>query len=214
MAVGSRAPHRVVRRTEMDTGHFDISLARQYPRRALMQQLIDSVPIRTIMTGMRRNRRGRLMCLTMVALVIMMGLTGIYGSTGIGPRDAAAHADDWYTHAHYGTAKVDGVVEDGEYGEILGPGDKDPASGCLSAIQGVGSAEYHFTLCETNDDVNDYYAFIIDDLTLSTPDDPVGLDMIYILFDDEHDGSLACPHAEDAIAVAPVPGPAIFDLAY
>src|SRR5215211_4665084 len=108
MAVGSRAPHHVVRRTEMDTDHFDISLARQYPRRAPMQQLIDSAPIRTVMPGKRRNRRGRLMCLTMVALVIMMGLTGIYGSTGIGPRDAAAHAGGgWYTLAHYGTAKVD-----------------------------------------------------------------------------------------------------------
>ena len=189
----------------MDTDHFDTQLARQYPRRAPMHQLIVSSAIRAIASGTRRDWRGHLMRTIVVALVTMMGLTAILGQEGIRPRDAAAHeASGAIILANYGTATVDGVVADGEYGE-----------GCFFApSQSAGGTIYHFTLCETNDDVNDYYAFIIDDLTLPTVGDPAGLDGVNLLFDDDHDGSIACPHAEDGIGAASEPGPAIIDVAY
>src|SRR5215216_3256877 len=179
-------------------------MARRHPRRAPMHQLIVSSPLRAVETETRHNRRGHLMRTIVVALVTMMGLTAILGQEGIRPRNAAAHeASGAILLANYGTASVDGVVADGEYGE-----------GCFFApSQSVGDTIYHFTLCETNDDVNNYYAFIIDDLTLPTVGDPAGLDGVNLLFDDDHDGSLACPHAEDGIGAASEPSPAIIDLA-
>src|SRR5215212_8798887 len=144
-------------------------MARRHPRRAPMHQFIVSSPLRAVETETRHNRRGHLMRTIVVALVTMMGLTAILGQEGIRPRDAAAHeASGAILLANYGTATVDGVVADGEYGEY--------GEGCLAAPgQSVGGTTYHFTVCATNDDVNNYYAFIIDDLTLPVVGDPSGL---------------------------------------
>ena len=86
-----------------------------------------------------------------------------------------SHSDD--VLSEFGTATVDGVISGGEYGDS-----------CIGPVsQTAGSTTYMFTFCETNDENNDYYAFIIDDLT----DDPEKEDSFLIFFDDEHDGAVA-----------------------
>ena len=158
----------------------------------------------TITIRNRRGRQGPLGTIT-VMLLTLMGLAAMSGAGGIRPRDASAHAGGGViTLANYGAATVDGVFTDGEYGE-----------GCfLPGSQNVGGTTYHLTVCATNDDVNDYYAFLIDDLTLATAGDPAGLDGINLLFDNQHDGSLACPKAEDAIGAASQPAGSLIDMAY
>jgi hypothetical protein len=73
----------------------------------------------------------------------------------------------------FGTASVDGVVSPGEYGSCIGP---------------VTQGAYVFTFCETNDNVNDHYAFSINDLTGPNLDD-----LVAIFFDSTNSGTIpAC----------------------
>jgi hypothetical protein len=88
----------------------------------------------------------------------------------------------------FGTATVDGIISDGEYG--------DSCIGPLS--QTAGSITYTFTICETNDEENDYYAVMIDDLTKDSDGDA-----LVIFFDNKHDGKVT-PGGE---ACAPFPSP-------
>jgi hypothetical protein len=91
----------------------------------------------------------------------------------------------------FGTATVDGVISPGEYGSSIGP---------------ITQGAYTFTIYETNDLENDYYAFTINDLTREDGD------LLQIYFDNEDDGVV--PHDtggnidlyEDAIWVAGIDG--------
>jgi len=98
----------------------------------------------------------------------------------------------------YGTATVDGVISPGEYDSCIGP---IAQGGCL------------FTICETNDLNNDYYAVMISDLT-NNPDDWAGF-----YFDDDNNGAVVpcgvgnVPPPEEDLMLAfgsgspPSPGP-------
>jgi hypothetical protein len=161
-------------------------------------------PMRTIMVRSHHGRHGPRGPITVVTLLTLLGLAAMSGASGIRPQDASAHLfPEAFTLGNYGTATVDGVFADGEYGE-----------GCfISPSQNVGGTTYHFTLCATNDDVTNYYAFLIDDLTPATTG-PAGADEVNIQFDDEHNGALACPKAEDVIGVVSKAGSALIDGAY
>lgn len=73
----------------------------------------------------------------------------------------------------FGTAAVDGAISEGEYGSCVGP---------------VKSGPYTFTICETNDRANNYFAIRINDQSneLGTTGDQV-----WLLFDNMNDGKLA-----------------------
>jgi hypothetical protein len=167
-------------------------------------------PIRPSTIRKHRGQRGPFGTSTVVTLLTLLGLAAMGGPGGIRPREAVAHAGGGViTLANYGTATVDGVFADGEYG-----------AGCfLPGSQNVGGTTYHLTLCETNDDVNDYYAVLIDDLTPggSSSAGRGGPDALALYFDNEHDGSLgtvACPAPEDVIAMGSVPGAGLVDFNY
>lgn len=107
------------------------------------------------------------------------------------PLAAQAHSGDLLDER--GTAVVDGVIAPGEY-----------AQGCAAPIsQTAGVVNYTYRTCHVNDDVNDYYAFKINDLTPETND------TLILFFDNDHDGVAAaagtglCPSGprEDAIGV-------------
>jgi hypothetical protein len=138
--------------------------------------------------------------LTVVALVA----AGLLGSAG-----PSARGHSGVELRNSGTAIVDGVISDGEYGfNEQGCSDLTtvtvPASG-----RGNKPTTYHVKACETNDLENDFYAFSIDDLT----PDPGGGDAIGWFFDDEHDGTVKCVNEDepglnfqDAIAANLNPG--------
>lgn len=81
---------------------------------------------------------------------------------------------------------MDGVISGNEYGDsCIGPIDQTAAA-----------VSYQLTICETNDEQNDYYAVRINDLT-----NPAGEDSAMFWFDDGHDGTVAaaaegCPYGE------------------
>jgi hypothetical protein len=71
----------------------------------------------------------------------------------------------------FGTATVDGVISAGEYGSSIGPITLQTFTG-----------NYTFTIYETNDLQNDYYAFTINDTTYNPED------RFTTYFDNQHDG--------------------------
>jgi hypothetical protein len=107
--------------------------------------------------------------------------------------------------SHFGSAVVDGVVSPGEWGD----------EACVKSTQTVGAVTYHATLCETNDAMNDYYLFTIDDLTPAAASDP---DSVTIVFDNENDGKVDCASPPGDLLEVALPGPpapgALFDAAY
>jgi hypothetical protein len=82
-------------------------------------------------------------------------------------RPASANGPS-HVLAAYGTPTVDGVIEPDEY------------ASCETGTQ----SGLTFTFCETNDAVNNYFAFQVDDTKYSTSD------YLDIRNDDENDGSL------------------------
>ena len=80
----------------------------------------------------------------------------------------------------FGTAVVDGVIEPGEYG-----------SSCRTGTEQAAGFTYVFTFCHTNDTVNNYYAFSINDGFHDDADD-----MLKIYIDNEHDGVIATGTAD------------------
>ncbi len=99
---------------------------------------------------------------------------------------ASAHTGDDF--AEYGTATVDGVISGGEYeGSCIGP---------ISYVV-PGGSPYQLTICEQNDEQNDYYAVQTNDPTSPPGDD----DSAMFWFDDDHDGAVAqaaesCPYGD------------------
>ena len=96
-------------------------------------------------------------------LPIMFALVILLASSLPG---VSAHSGD--VLSAFGTATVDGVISAGEYGSSIGP---------------ITKGDYTFTIYETNDLQNDYYAFTINDLTNDGE-----MDELRIYFDNEHDG--------------------------
>lgn len=87
----------------------------------------------------------------------------------------------------FGTAKADGVISPGEYGSCIGP---------------ITQGAYTFTICETNDGTNDYYALQMSgDTNPTTPSTP---DLFELYFDNTHDGTLTtCANGvEDKIEIS------------
>src|SRR5687767_2578607 len=78
---------------------------------------------------------------------------------------------------NYATATVDGVMSPGEY---------DSSSCTDPTTRTFGSKTYTFTICESNDEVNDYYAITIDDMTHDTSG--FSGDNLALFFDNAHDG--------------------------
>jgi len=121
-----------------------------------------------------------------------------------GPSVAAAH-EPGETLRHYGTATVDGVITDGEYGtDPVTVQDSKEGTGCLvpTHLDLIGGEEldYVFHLCETNDAKNTYYAVEIDDISpTDTSPDPLETDSMFMVFDNEHDGDVMCPQVQDMI---------------
>ncbi len=76
-----------------------------------------------------------------------------------------AHSGDLLSA--YGTATVDGIISPGEYGSCIGP---------------ITQGGYTYAICETNDEVNDYYAVRISDLTNDATD------FAAFYFDDDNNG--------------------------
>lgn len=95
------------------------------------------------------------------------------------------------TLSAFGTATVDGLISPGEYGSSIGP---------------ITQGDYTFTIYETNDLQNDYYAFTINDLTHEDGD------VLMIYFDNENDGVVPANTGgnidlyEDAIFVSGIDG--------
>jgi hypothetical protein len=88
---------------------------------------------------------------------------------------ASAHTPD--VLSEYGTAVIDGVISPGEYGD-----------GCIGPVtETAGPTGYSITICEQNDEKNDYYAIQIGDLTNDTGqlgDSPM------LWFDNDHSGTV------------------------
>jgi hypothetical protein len=88
---------------------------------------------------------------------------------------AAAHTPD--VLSEYGTAVIDGVISPGEYDD-----------GCVGPVtESAGPTGYQITVCEQNDEKNDYYAIQVGDLTNDTGqlgDSPV------LWFDNDHGGTV------------------------
>ena len=102
---------------------------------------------------------------------------------------AFAHSGDQLSE--YGSAAVDGVISPKEYGDsCIGPVTQPAPPGGVQA-------SYTFTICETNDTENDYYAVQIDDQTNGpvTPHD----DSLSFFFDNAHDGAIV-PGADRSCA--------------
>jgi hypothetical protein len=78
---------------------------------------------------------------------------------------------------NFATVTVDGVMSFGEYdsGSCVGPNNRT-----------FGGKTYTFTICESNDEVNDYYAVTINDMTHDTSG--FSGDNLAIFFDNTHDG--------------------------
>ena len=86
---------------------------------------------------------------------------------------AGGHSGD--VLRHFAHVTVDGVISPGEYA----------ATSCTGPIaQTAGATTYTLDICESNDDVNDYYAVTINDVT----HDVGGGDLLNIFFDNAHDG--------------------------
>ena len=162
-------------------------------------------PIGTISIRTPRRRHGPFSTIAVVTLMTLMGLAALSGVGGTTPQRAAAHATGGLFLGHYGTAVVDGVIAEAEYGQVDAPtaDETKKGLGCWTpAAQTVDRTTYHFKICETNDEQNDYYAFAIDDLSPSpAKSDPFATDSLFILFDDEHDGDVDCPGWQDMIGV-------------
>jgi hypothetical protein len=98
-----------------------------------------------------------------------------------------AHSGD--VLSNYSHPVVDGVISPGEYdGSCVGP-----------IFENFPPVGYNFSICEANDDKNDYYAISIDDLTHDTSIP----DTAYLFFDNNHDGVIeACSKGtEDLLTV-------------
>lgn len=112
---------------------------------------------------------------------------------------AFAHSGDQLSE--YGSAAVDGVISPKEYGDsCIGPVTQPAPPGGVQA-------SYTFTICETNDTENDYYAVQIDDQTNGPVAGRDHDDSLSIFFDNAHDGVIApgiegvcAPPNEDFIA--------------
>jgi hypothetical protein len=88
---------------------------------------------------------------------------------------AGGHSGDIL--AHFAHVTVDGVMSPGEY----------TGASCTGPInQTAGAVTYTFTICEANDDANDYYAVTINDVT----HDVGGGDLLNIFFDNAHDSAV------------------------
>jgi hypothetical protein len=86
---------------------------------------------------------------------------------------AGGHSGD--VLAHFAHVTVDGVMSPGEY----------TGNSCTGPLnQTAGAVTYTFTVCEANDETNDYYAVTINDMT----HDVGGGDLLNIFFDNAHDG--------------------------
>lgn len=101
------------------------------------------------------------------------------------PSPAGAHSDPPAVLSAYGTPTVDGVISSGEYPSCVGP----------FQVGGGVPLIYTLTICETNDEQNDYYAVAIDDLTDDTDDTAV------FWFEEAHSGVIAdaapgCPYGD------------------
>jgi hypothetical protein len=76
--------------------------------------------------------------------------------------------------AEYGTATLDGVISPGEYDD-----------GCVGPTTlAAGTLSYQLTICEQNDEQNDYWAVQINDFTNDVGDSP------RIWFDNDHSGTV------------------------
>jgi hypothetical protein len=94
------------------------------------------------------------------------------GLAFLAPAPAWSHSGDLLVG--FGTATVDGVISGNEYDSCVGP-----------LGQTAGATTYTVTICETNDESNDYYAIGVNDFTNDR-----GGDLLTLLFDDEHDGKV------------------------
>jgi hypothetical protein len=116
------------------------------------------------MKGEKLKKNFRIFPRILIALLLILSLGFVSPRIPI----ASAHSGD--VLSAFGTATVDGVISPGEYGSCIGP---------------VTQSGLTFMICETNDNVNDYYAIQISDLTGPNQDD-----LAVIFFDNAHDGSI------------------------
>lgn len=87
---------------------------------------------------------------------------------------ALAHKSDQLEE--YGTAQINGVIGNNEYDD-----------GCTGPnSQTAGAITYQITVCEQNDEANDYYAIKVSDLTSN----PGSQDYVHLWFDNDHSGTV------------------------
>jgi hypothetical protein len=134
------------------------------------------------LAGVGHRRRARRWA-SLVVIVLVLGSAGASAPSVLG------HAP--FELKHFGSATVDGVISEGEYGKY-GPG-----GSCVHPpSQTIAGVMYSYQLCVTNDDTTDYYAFRINDLTKDHPSPgQFGVDVVHVFFDNAHDGTIgACPN--------------------